>query len=152
MRGAAMTKTEFKGAFKRLRLAGYRLPVFDGVTVEDVMDEWYQTFQACGVDEFVQAIDRVKQVKRDTFWPATGEVWAQVFEVRKARRIRLQAQETGGYWQMSDENAQEFLAMLREAKRRIMAKMAMPEGEPVQELPDHVLLEHEELDRAGEAS
>lgn len=133
-----MTKTEFGVQFKRLRVAGYRLPVFDGVKVDDVIDEWFGTFGSCSLSEFSTAIDNLKRVKTDTFWPATGELWAQVYEVRKARRIRLQSQESGNSWSMSDADSEEFLAMLRECKERVIGKMTMPHAEP-QTPPQHVI-------------
>lgn len=138
-----MTKTEFGKQFQRLRVAGYRLPVFDGVKVTDVIDEWYATFGGCTEAEFAEAIDRLKKAKTDTFWPATGELWAQVFEIRKARKIRAQSVVTEGHWAMSNEDANDFLSMLRECKQRILAKMTMPHAEPQVE-PDHVLREREE--------
>lgn len=141
-----MTKTEFRGQFKRLRVAGYRLPVFDGVTIEDVLDEWYATFQGCSATEFSHAIDKLKQTKPDTFWPASGELWTHIFQYRKERKIRNQANHVEGQWAMSDEDAQEFLVMLRECKNKIIEKMAMPHAEAQVE-PDHVLREQEELDR-----
>jgi len=132
-----MTKTEFKEQFKRLRLAGYRLPVFDGVTVDGVMDEWFTTFSDCKAQEFSDAIDRLKQSKTDTFWPATGEIWSHILELRKAQRIRRQANEQGSGWRMSDGDAQEFLTMLRETRDKILARKQMPKAEP-QVRPDHV--------------
>ena len=127
-----------------LTMCGYRLPVFDGVTIEHVMDEWYQTFHDVPAYEFSAAVDALKKVKTDTFWPATGELWAQVFEIRKARRVRASARVTEGDWGMKDEDTDTFLAMLRETKDKILGKMAMPKGAPVQEPPDHVLLERED--------
>lgn len=145
-----MTKTEFREQFKRLRVAGYRLPVFDGVTIEDVLDEWYATFQSCSAQEFSHAIDKLKQTKTDTFWPASGELWTHVFQYRKERRIRSQANAVEGQWQMSDADAQEFLSVLRAAKDKILGKMTMPQAEAQVE-PDHVLLDHEQRDH-GELS
>lgn len=144
-----MTKAEFAEQFKRLRVAGYRLPVFDGVTVKDVTDEWYSTFALCSVHEFSHAIDKLKQEKTDTFWPAAGELWVHIFQYRKERRIRRQSSEIEGAWAMSDEDAKDFLAMLRATKEKILNRMAMPRVEPQVE-PDHVLLEQEDLDRASE--
>lgn len=138
-----MTKAEFQEQFKRLRVAGYRLPVFDGISVKDVIDEWYGTFGACTVQEFSQAIDRLKQVKTDTFWPATGELWTLVFEVRKARRIRLQAQQPDYERTLTPEQSREFLTQFQEFKKALVAKMTMPHAEP-QTVPDHVLIEDEE--------
>lgn len=132
-----MTKTEFKDQFKRLRTAGYRLPVFDGITVDDVLTEWFGTFGGCTVNEFSAAIDKLKQVKKDTFWPSTGEIWTLVFEVRKANRIRRQSADTEGAWSMSDADAQEFLAVLRATRDKILHKMAMPKAEP-QTVPQHI--------------
>lgn len=141
-----MTKTEFREQFKRLRVAGYRLPLFDGVTVDNVLDEWYATFAKCSVNEFSHAIDKLKQTKTDTFWPASGELWTHIFQYRKECRIRNQAAYVEGSWSMSQEDAHEFLEMLRECKKRILSKMTMPHAEAQVE-PDHVLLEQEELDR-----
>lgn len=141
-----MTKGEFGEQFKRLRIAGYRLPVFDGVKVTDVVDEWYGTFGSCSVQEFAHAIDKLKQTKTDTFWPASGEIWTHIFQYRKERRIRSQANEVGHEWSMSDADAQDFLAMLRECKAKVLAKMTMPHAEPQAE-PDHVLIEQEERER-----
>lgn len=143
-----MTKTEFKTQFKRFRMAGYRLPVFDGVTVDNIMDEWYDTFEHCTVQEFGAAIDRLKQVKTDTFWPATGEIWFYIFEYRKRNAIRRQSEGHGGDWSMSDADAQEFLAMLRATRDKILGKMTMPHAE-AQVAPDHVLLEQEDREREG---
>lgn len=144
--GAGMTKTQFREQFKRLRVAGYRLPVFDGATIDDVLDEWYATFQSCSDAELGHAIDKLKQTKTDTFWPASGELWTHIFQYRKERKIRSQANHVEGEWSMSTEDAQEFLAMLRDCKAKILAKMSMPHAEPQVE-PDHVLLEQEEQDR-----
>lgn len=148
-----MTKGEFGEQFKRLRIAGYRLPVFDGVKITEVIDEWYQTFQGCTASEFAEAVDRLKQAKTDTWWPATGELWTHIFEARKERRIRRQTHETGGTWQMSDEDSQEFLALLRAAKDKILGRMAMPNVEPQVE-PPHITEAREERARqaAEEAS
>lgn len=145
-----MNKTEFKEQFKRLRVSGYRLPVFDGVTIEDVMAEWYTTFGACSVEEFSSAIDTLKQVKTDTFWPATGEIWTHVLRYRKERRIRLQAQSgqhIGGK-ELSDAQRREMAGMFREFAQKLGARMTMPKAE-AQTVPDHVQLEHEEQDRAA---
>lgn len=141
-----MTKAEFGEQFKRLRVAGYRLPVFDGVKVGEVIDEWYATFQSCTQVEFAEAIDRLKQQKTDTFWPATGELWFQVFEIRKARRVRRQTDDHDGAWQMSDADAKAFLEVLRATRDRILGRMTMPQAEP-QTPPDHVLLNEEERER-----
>lgn len=142
-----MTKTEFQEQFKRLRVAGYRLPVFDGITIADVITEWYGTFGGCTVKEFSAAIDRLKQAKTDTFWPATGELWAHVYEVRKANRIRSQAnRQEPDAWAMSEEETGDFLAALRACRNRIVARMAMPkvsEAAGSQVEPDHVLRERE---------
>lgn len=141
-----MTKTEFSEQFKRLRIAGYRLPVFDGVKVTDVVDEWYDTFKGCSALEFSDAIDRLKQVKTDTFWPATGELWFHVKEHRKARAIRRQTEDHGSAWAMSDEDSKEFLSVLRAARDKILGRMTMPHAEPQVE-PDHVLREQEDRER-----
>jgi hypothetical protein len=133
-----MTKIEFRNQFKRLRVAGYRLPVFDGVKVDDVLDEWFGTFGGCTVQEFSQAIDRLKEAKTDTFWPSTGELWTQVHRVRKERRIRRQTDDHGKEWAMSDEDANEFLEVLRQCKDKILGRMAMPHAEPQVE-PQHVI-------------
>lgn len=146
-----MTKAEFSEQFKRLRVAGYRLPVFDGVKITDVIDEWYQSFQGCSVAEFSAAVDKLKQTKTDTFWPATGELWFLIKEYRKSNAIRRSAREVGGEWGMSDADAQEFLTMLRGTMRKIAKKHTMPHA-VAQVEPDHVLLEQEELDRAGKES
>src|SRR3990167_1077123 len=143
-----MTKTEFREQFKRLRVAGYRLPVFEGVTIEDVLTEWFRTFSSCSVEEFSQAIDKLKQTKTDTFWPATGELWTHIFFIRKERRIRRQAADTGYDWSMSDADRDAFLTMLRETMRKIAAKHTMPHAEPQVE-PQHV---QDALDRADEES
>jgi len=140
-----MTKTEFKDQFKRLRVAGYRLPISEGVTVDDVMTEWFQTFQGCTVREFSTAIDNLKRVKQDTFWPATGELWSQIKEIRKGNRIRRQTEDTAGSWSMSDEDAQEFLALLRATKDKIIGRMAMPHAEP--QTRPQALIDAEELAR-----
>lgn len=125
-----MTKTEFKAEFKRLRVAGYRLPLMDGVTVDDVMDEWYATFAACRVEEFAWAINRLKETKTDTFWPATGELWFAIKEYRKANAIRRSASDHAGAWSMSDADVQDFLTVFRAAKAKILSKMTMPDAEP----------------------
>lgn len=136
-----MTKTEFREQFKRLRMAGYRLPVFDGITVDNVLDEWFATFGGCSEREFGQAIDRLKQKKTDTFWPATGELWFHIFEIRKGDRIRRQANDHGGEWHMSDEESQAFLAMLRQTRDKILRKMpdAAPQTRPQGMLDDEAL-------------
>ena len=143
-----MTKGEFGKQFQRLRVAGYRLPVFEGVTVKDVVDEWYGTFGSCSVEEFSHAIDKLKQTKTDTFWPATGELWTHIFFIRKERRIRRQAEEPGHEWSMSDADRDAFLTMLRETMRKIAAKHTMPHAEPQVE-PQHV---QDARDRADEES
>lgn len=33
------------------------------------------------------AVDKLKQTKTDTFWPATGELWCLIREYRKACEI-----------------------------------------------------------------
>lgn len=145
-----MTKTEFQKEFKRLRVSGYRLPVWEGVTVEDVLNEWYATFGACSVDEFSSAIDTLKQVKTDTFWPATGEIWTHVLRYRKERRIRLQAQSgthIGGK-ELSDSQRKEMAGMFRDFAQKLGARMTMPQAE-AQTVPDHVQLEYEEQDKAS---
>jgi hypothetical protein len=146
--GEVMTKAEFGEQFKRLRIAGYRLPVFDGVKVGEVVDEWYGTFGSCSVAEFSHAIEKLKQTKTDTWWPATGELWTHIFQYRKERKIRSQANDGGHSWSMSDEDVNEFLAVFRECKQRVLAKMTMPHAEPQVE-PDHVLLEQEEREWEG---
>jgi hypothetical protein len=138
-----MTKAEFGEQFKRLRVAGYRLPVFDGVKVTEVIDEWYDTFRSCTPKEFAAAVDRLKETKTDTFWPATGEIWSHIKEHRKLHALRRQANEHGTEWAMSDEDAQEFLAAFRAAKDKILGKMTMPNSEAHVE-PDHVQREREE--------
>jgi len=130
-----MTKTEFKEQFKRLRVAGYRLPVSDGVTVDDVMDEWFKTFQGCTSRELSEAIDRLKKEKTDTFWPATGQLWFHIKDVRKGDAIRRQASEHTGEWAMSEEDTQEFLSILRAARDRIVRKMPNAEA---QVRPQHI--------------
>lgn len=128
-----MTKTEFQEQFKRLRVAGYRLPVFDGITIADVIAEWYGTFGSCSKEEFSEAIDRLKKDKTDTFWPATGELWAHVYEFRKARRIRLQAQSPDyDDRPLTPEQSQEFVSMFRQFQKQLVKKMAMPHAEPQQ--------------------
>lgn len=144
-----MTKAEFGEQFKRLRVAGYRLPVFDGVKVNDVIEEWYATFAACSREEFADAVDRLKQTKTDTFWPATGELWFHIKEGRKARAIRRSANEHGGAWSMSEEDSEAFLALLRATKDKILGRMVMPAA-AVQAEPDHVVLEREARERAVE--
>jgi len=131
-----MTKSEFSAQFKRLLAAGYRLPAFDGITIKDVIDEWFGTFGPCSVGEFSQTVDRLKQRKTDTFWPATGEIWQLILEVRKDRYIRKQSQDPGPVWGMSDADTREFLSELRACQKRIIAKQAMPHAEP-QVKPDH---------------
>jgi hypothetical protein len=141
-----MTKAEFSEQFKRLRVAGYRLPAFlPGESVKDLTDEWFKTFGGCALDEFSYAVDELKKIKTDTFWPAPGELWAHILERRKMRHLRSQAVMTEGAWSMSDSDAQEFLAMLRATRDRILRKM--PSAEP-QTIPEHV---QDEIDRAGEA-
>jgi hypothetical protein len=148
-----MTKTEFAEQFKRLRVAGYRLPVFDGVSVKDVTDEWYGTFGNCSADEFSQAIDRLKQSKTDTFWPATGELWQHVFEVRKARRIRLQAMQADPVDTVPQTQRQELAAMFRGFAQQLSQRMSMPkvsEAVGQQEAADEALRDEEDLKRAAE--
>jgi hypothetical protein len=141
-----MTKTEFQEQFKRLRVAGYRLPVFDGITIADVIAEWYGTFGACSVQEFSDAIDRLKKAKTDTFWPATGEIWQHVYEVRKARRIK-QSMQMPEYGETTPQEVRTELAgMFREFATKLSQRMAMPkvaESLAVQDEPDHVQLERE---------
>lgn len=124
-----MTKAEFAEQFKRLRVAGYRLPIFDGVTVKDVTDEWYATFGSCSVTELSHAIDRLKQTKTDTFWPASGELWEHIFQYRKERRIRSEINQSGPSWEMSEAEAQEFLRVFRAAKEKILRKMSMADAQ-----------------------
>lgn len=124
-----MTKTEFQEQFKRLRVAGYRLPVFDGVTIADVIAEWYQTFGGCTKAEFAEAIDRLKKAKTDTFWPATGELWFHIKEYRKGQAIRRSAAAVEGEWAMSDEDRDQFLAMLRQTRDKILRKMPHAEAQ-----------------------
>lgn len=137
-----MTKTEFREQFKRLRLAGYRLPLFDGVTIEDVMSEWYDTFSNCTAEEFSQAIDRLKQQKTDTWWPATGEIWAQVFEVRKARKVRASMDDHGEFPETPAEVRAQLAAGFREFAAQLSQRMRMPQVEPQAE-PEHVIEERE---------
>jgi hypothetical protein len=147
--GEVMTKTEFSEQFKRLRVAGYRLPVFQpGESVSDLTAEWYGTFGACTKDEFAYAIDELKKAKTDTWWPAPGELWAHVFEYRKGRRLRLQQQMPGDDGDgLTPAQRQELAAHFRDFARRLSAKMAMPkvsEGLARQDVPDEVLQEIEE--------
>lgn len=141
-----MTKAEFTVQFKRLRVAGYRLPVFDGATIKDVIDEWYGTFEACSVTEFSHAIDCLKRTKTDTFWPASGELWMHILQHRKERRIRAEANSVGIGTSLTAEQRKEFLKSFREFRQALLAKMAMPHAEPQVE-PDHVILEQEERER-----
>lgn len=124
-----MTKAEFKDQFKRLRVAGYRLPVSDGVTVDDVMDEWFKTFQGCSVRELATSIDRLKLEKTDTFWPSTGQLWFHIKDVRKGDAIRRQANDHTGEWAMSDADTREFLAVLRAARDRIVKGMPQADAQ-----------------------
>lgn len=145
-----MNKTEFKEQFKRLRVAGYRLPVWDDVKVDEVMAEWYATFGNCSVEEFSSAIDTLKQVKTDTFWPATGEIWTHVLRYRKERRIRLQAQSGGEYHypELSSSQRKEMAGMFREFAQKLGQRMTMPKVESADQVePDHVIRQHEEDDR-----
>jgi hypothetical protein len=142
-----MTKAEFGEQFKRLRIAGYRLPVFDGVKVGEVVDEWYGTFGSCSVAEFSYAIEKLKETKTDTWWPATGELWFLVKAYRKEQAIRRSANNVGGQWSMSEEESKEFLAVLRTTRDKILGRMTMPHAEP-QVAPDHVL-EQEEREWEG---
>jgi len=142
-----MTKTEFKAQFKRLRVSGYRLPVFDGVTIEDVMAEWFGTFGSCTTEEFSGAVDRLKETKTDTFWPATGEIWTHIRQLRKERRIRIQSQHPGYENKLTDAQAQEFLSDFRQFQKKLVAKMTMPHAE-VQTAPDHVQREEEDEERS----
>ena len=146
-----MTKAEFQTQFKRLRVAGYRLPVFTDITITDVITEWYGTFGNCSLEEFSEAIDKLKQSKTDTFWPATGEIWAHVFEIRKARRIRLQAMQPDPEDAIPQTTRQELAGMFREFAKTLSQRMAM-KGVPgdVQEVPDHELLAEEDRKRAAE--
>lgn len=145
-----MTKTEFGKQFQRLRVAGYRLPVFDGVTIADVITEWYGTFGNCSEAEFSEAIDRLKQSKTDTFWPATGELWAHVYELRKARRIRLQAAQPDYQDGRSPVQRQELAEMFRGFAKTLSQRMAMKaEPSDAQVEPDHVLIDQEDQDRAA---
>jgi hypothetical protein len=145
-----MTKTEFQSQFKRLRVAGYRLPVFDGITIADVIEEWYGTFGNCSVDEFSKAIDLLKQKKTDTFWPATGELWAQVYEIRKARRIRLQAEQPSDPDTLPQAKRDELAGMFRDFAKTLAQRMAMKSApSDVQEVPDHVALEQEDQTSEG---
>ena len=139
-----MTKTEFSDQFKRLRVSGYRLPVFDGITVKDVTEEWFRTFGQCSAEEFSQAIDRLKQTKTDTFWPATGEIWQHVFEVRKARRIRQQMAMPEAGAETPAQVRQELAGMFRDFASKLSQRMSMPKANvPEQVEPDDVLLERE---------
>lgn len=148
-----MTKAEFGEQFKRLRVAGYRLPVFDGVKVNDVIEEWYGTFGSCSHEEFSQAIDRLKQQKTDTWWPATGELWQHIFEVRKARKIR-QSMTTPEYGSETPQQVrQELAGMFRQFAQTLSQKMAMPkvsESIGQQAAADHALREDEDLKRGAE--
>lgn len=145
-----MTKAEFSEQFKRLRVAGYRLPVFDGITIADVITEWYGTFGNCSVAEFSEAIDRLKQSKTDTFWPATGELWAEVYEIRKARRIRLQAVQPDYADTIPNERRQELAGMFRDFAKTLAGRMAM-KGHPsdVQAEPEHVAIDEEDRKSEG---
>lgn len=133
-----MTKAEFSQQFKRLRIAGYRLPVFDDVKIGEVVDEWFGTFGSCSVTEFAHAIDKLKQTKTDTFWPSSGELWTHIFQDRKERRIRREAENPGHESTLSPERRQEFLSAFREFQQQLIAKMTMPHAEP-QTAPQHVL-------------
>jgi hypothetical protein len=129
--GEVMTKGEFGTEFQRLRIAGYRLPVFDGITIKDVIDEWYSTFASCSVEDFSAAIDKLKQTKTDTWWPATGEIWALVFEVRHARAIRSQHDSSMTEWPEIPVDVREQLAAkFRDFAASLGRRMAMPDAEP----------------------
>lgn len=143
-----MTKTEFAEQFKRLRVAGYRLPAFlPGESVKDLTDEWFKTFGACAREEFAHAIDELKKAKTDTFWPAPGELWFHIFELRKARKIRASL-EMPEYGDTTPQQVrQELAGMFRAFATQLSQRMAMPkvsEAVGQQEAPDHVLREQEE--------
>ncbi len=144
-----MTKAEFREQFKRLRVAGYRLPISDGVTVDDVLAEWFQTFGGCTVREFAEAIDRLKKSKADTFWPAPGELWAHVFEIRKAHRIRLQTANPDFGQDISPDVRSEMAAAFREFAAHLSQKMAMRHA-PAQTRPQDVE-DAEQLERDDRA-
>lgn len=147
-----MTKTEFRTQFKRLRTAGYRLPVWDGITVDDVLTEWFDTFGTCSEPEFSAAIDKLKQVKTDTFWPATGELWTHIFAYRKERRIRLQAQSGTHYdgAELTPSQRAEMAGMFREFAKTLGQRMAMKAApSDTQETPDHVMREQEEREETA---
>lgn len=141
-----MTKTDFGKQFQRLRVAGYRLPVFDGVKVTEVIDEWYATFGGCSLEEFSAAIDRLKQQKTDTWWPATGEIWSHIFEIRKARRIRNSVNESHEWPETGPNLRQQLAADFREFARKLSQQMTMPHAEP-QVPPQHVTEDEEERAR-----
>lgn len=133
-----MTKTEFGNQFKRLRASGYHLVLPDGITLPEVVDEWYRTFGACSVAELAHAIDCLKRTKLDTFWPAPGELWAPIFQYRKERRIQAEARNGGGEDDpTAPDQRQEFQAAFQAFRDRLLAKMTMPEA-TVQVEPEHV--------------
>jgi hypothetical protein len=134
-----MTKAEFQEQFKRLRVAGYRLPAFQpGESVKDLMAEWFGTFGKCSKEEFAYAIDELKKAKEDTFWPAPGELWRFVFEHRKQRRIRLQSQMPDDGDGLTQAQRDELAAHFRDFAQRLSAKMAMPKV-AAQEEPQAVI-------------
>jgi hypothetical protein len=151
--GEVMTKTEFSEQFKRLRVAGYRLPVFQpGESVKDLTDEWFGTFGACTKDEFAYAIDELKKAKTDTWWPAPGELWAHVFEYRKGRRLRMQTDVADDRDALTQAQRNELAAHFRDFARRLSAKMTMPRAvaqvEP-QEIEDSRALTEEDSEASA---
>jgi hypothetical protein len=82
--GDVMTKLEFREQFKRLVIAGYRLP--SDIPEGEVMAEWYETFAKESADDLAVAITELKKAKADTFWPSIGQVYQGIADLKKARR------------------------------------------------------------------
>lgn len=122
-----MTKAEFKTQFDRLRLAGYRLQLPEGAAIQAVLAEWYPTFAECYVEDLAVAIDRVKQTKTDTFWPAIGEVYQHILDVRK-ERARRNSERDYDYPEVPEAERQAGLAYLKEAMKAIQQKHRMPDS------------------------
>lgn len=99
------------------------------------------------------AIDRLKQHKTDTWWPATGEIWAHIFEIRKARKVRASMDDHGEFPETPADVRAQLAAGFREFAQKLSQRMTMPHAGPQVE-PEHVIEDREARAKqaAGEAS
>jgi len=78
-----MTKEEFRVQFKRLVIAGYRIP--PDMPEADVMAEWYDSLAGELAEDLAVSITGLKRSKSDTFWPSIGEVYDGIGQAKRLR-------------------------------------------------------------------